>query len=262
MMTCFLLIKRSLKDVGRSVSAWGYWGDFLNGPYHAWGITCEDPSFFASSNKAFSRTAVDVAEHNVMTLLHELRSGERYVVRSGEAHRAKVARGPTSLEDLQEASGADQGSGADSKPSALPIIEEDDGDTDLAGSSSEKPENSISLQPTLPSPASFEPASMFIGRRPGFLFKLGPKGLGYYSDVKQQGLESADVQSHENNQVEDHPRSSTTAAEPTAIPSSSTESEEARMRSEELLLDEAAWERVSSRVRLQLSTGSDADTCT
>ena len=56
---------RSLKDVGRSVSAWGYWGDLLNSPYHAFGSACEELSFFASSNKQFSRTAVDVAEHNV-----------------------------------------------------------------------------------------------------------------------------------------------------------------------------------------------------
>ncbi len=56
---------RNLKDVGCSVSAWGYWGDFLNGPYQAWGITCEDPSFFAASNKQFNRTAVDIAEHNI-----------------------------------------------------------------------------------------------------------------------------------------------------------------------------------------------------
>jgi hypothetical protein len=194
-----------------------------------------------------------------MSLLHELRSGERYIVRSGVAHRAKVARGPTSLEDLQEASGAGQGSGTDYKSSSLPVIEEGDGCKDGEVSSSQQPEDGNSLQITPSSPASFsfEPASIFLGHRPGFLFKLGPKGLGYYSDAMQSGPGSA---ANENHEVKDRPREdqpSTASSEPKTIPSSSTDSEEARMRSEELVLDEAAWERISSRVRLTLSTGGD-----
>ena len=37
---------RSGKDVGRSVSAWGFWGDALNGPYHPFGTLAEDPAFY------------------------------------------------------------------------------------------------------------------------------------------------------------------------------------------------------------------------
>lgn len=61
-----VLLYRNGKDVGRSVSAWGYWGDILNSPYHCFGTVSEDPSLFKISNKQFGRTAVDVAEHNVL----------------------------------------------------------------------------------------------------------------------------------------------------------------------------------------------------
>ena len=52
--------------MGRSVNAWGYWGDILNSPYHCFGTVSEDPSLFKITNKQFGRTAVDVAEHNVL----------------------------------------------------------------------------------------------------------------------------------------------------------------------------------------------------
>ncbi len=55
-----------MKDVGRSVSAWGFWGDLVNSPYLCFGLASpEEPSLFAYSNKQFTRTAVDVAEHNL-----------------------------------------------------------------------------------------------------------------------------------------------------------------------------------------------------
>ncbi|KAG2424086.1 hypothetical protein HXX76_014762 [Chlamydomonas incerta] len=98
---------RSGKDVGRSVSAWGFWGDVLNSPYHCFGTACEERGFYTITNKQFVRTAVDVAEHNIMALLHELRTGQRLALGEGqEAHRAKVARGPTTIEDLTSSSAA------------------------------------------------------------------------------------------------------------------------------------------------------------
>ena len=51
--------------MGRSVSAWGFWADVLNSPYHAFGTACEQPEFYRITNKQFVRTAVDVAEHNI-----------------------------------------------------------------------------------------------------------------------------------------------------------------------------------------------------
>ncbi|PNG98997.1 Dynein assembly factor 3, axonemal, partial [Tetrabaena socialis] len=99
---------RSGRDVGRSVSAWGFWADALNGPYHCFGTLSEEPSFYKMTNKQYCRTAVDLAEHNVLALLHELRTGEPLALGAGgEAHRAKVARGPTSMADLTATAAAD-----------------------------------------------------------------------------------------------------------------------------------------------------------
>ncbi|GIL63277.1 hypothetical protein Vafri_17380, partial [Volvox africanus] len=120
---------RSLRDVGRSVSAWGFWADILNGPYHCFGTLTEEQSFYKVTNKQYSRTAVDVAEHNVASLLHELRTGEQLTLAAGsEAPRAKAARGPTSLEDLQ------QQVAAEGQP---PHGDEKAGETDMAASSAE-----------------------------------------------------------------------------------------------------------------------------
>ncbi|GAX81095.1 hypothetical protein CEUSTIGMA_g8529.t1 [Chlamydomonas eustigma] len=98
---------RALKDVGRSVSAWGYWGDVLNGPYHAFGVTCEEEAFFVSSNKQYTRTAVDIAEYNLKAFLMEWRSGQHSPLEPGDdAPRARLARGPTSIADLETISNA------------------------------------------------------------------------------------------------------------------------------------------------------------
>lgn len=52
--------------MGRSVSAYGYWGEILNPPYHAFGTVCDDPALLKQVNKQFSHTSVDVAEHNLL----------------------------------------------------------------------------------------------------------------------------------------------------------------------------------------------------
>ncbi|GMH41552.1 hypothetical protein BSKO_09462 [Bryopsis sp. KO-2023] len=69
---------RSLQDVGKTVSAKGYWGDVANSPYHCFGAVCEDQSFFKKSNRQFMKTAVDVAEFNVEAMIDELRTGRRF----------------------------------------------------------------------------------------------------------------------------------------------------------------------------------------
>lgn len=47
------------------MSAWGYWGDILNSPFHSFGTACDERSFFKISNKQFVHTSVAVAEYNV-----------------------------------------------------------------------------------------------------------------------------------------------------------------------------------------------------
>ncbi len=64
--------------MGRSVSAWGFWGDILNSPFPCWGVLCEDEAFYKFSNKQFTRTAVDIAERNVLVSRARSDAGEQW----------------------------------------------------------------------------------------------------------------------------------------------------------------------------------------
>lgn len=61
----YVYVCRLGNDQGRSVSAWGFWGDILNSPYHSFGTACDEKSLFKISNKQHTHTALDVAEYNV-----------------------------------------------------------------------------------------------------------------------------------------------------------------------------------------------------
>eukprot|EP00884_Botryococcus_braunii_P022267 jgi/Botrbrau1/8724/Bobra.0311s0034.1 len=69
---------RNGEDRGRSVAARGYWGDILNSPYHSFGTVSREASLFERSSFQFVKTAVDVAQYNVMCMLHELTEGQPY----------------------------------------------------------------------------------------------------------------------------------------------------------------------------------------
>lgn len=47
------------------MSAWGYWGDILNCPYHAFGEVTEVDDFYQKQNRQYVRSAVDIALANV-----------------------------------------------------------------------------------------------------------------------------------------------------------------------------------------------------
>eukprot|EP00775_Hariotina_reticulata_P004584 gene4584-4838_t len=96
---------RQLHDVGRSVSAFGYWGDVLNSPLHAFGTVADDPLLFKVANKQFTHTALDVAEHNVMQIIKTLQRkgsedaqeamvGHRHVHMLGENYAVKSVMQP------------------------------------------------------------------------------------------------------------------------------------------------------------------------
>jgi hypothetical protein len=61
-----LLASRFGKDVGRSVAATGYWANILDPPYTSFGISTDDPALLKQTNKQFSHSSVDVAEHNLL----------------------------------------------------------------------------------------------------------------------------------------------------------------------------------------------------
>lgn len=89
-------------DKGRSVSAWGFWGDMLNSPFHSFGTTCKERGFLKISNKQFCHTAVSVAEYNVTAMIEEMRTGQPYVLPQEGIAQTKLAAGPTTIEDLEE----------------------------------------------------------------------------------------------------------------------------------------------------------------
>lgn len=78
---------RYLRDVGRSVAAYGFWGDVLNPPYHAFGTVSDAPALLQQVNKQFSHTSVDAAEHNVLVSCHSV---DRVL---GWGHFVNAARG-------------------------------------------------------------------------------------------------------------------------------------------------------------------------
>ena len=81
------------EDKGRSVTAKGYWGDILNGPYLSFGYVTEKKSFYEQNNGQFQVTSVDIAEFNVRAMLHEMRTGKPLPVHDPDVPVAPKASG-------------------------------------------------------------------------------------------------------------------------------------------------------------------------
>ncbi|KAG1656426.1 hypothetical protein FOA52_009641 [Chlamydomonas sp. UWO 241] len=270
---------RSGKDVGRSVTARGFWSDILNSPYLALGLVCEEKAFFVGSNKQFSRTSVDIAEHNVKALLHELRTGER-LESSGLASRAKVARGPTSIEDLageaeKHAGGnaCDTGvDGADAGPLPMATITEvEEGEGEGAAGAGEEAGTGAGGSAKTPAggaadgkakagaeggeggggsaPGSAGGAAPFLacpsyrGAKAGYVFTTGVQGVGYYLEDAAAAAASGTGDALP------------TGGGPGTSDGLSMEAAAEKLREAEAAADAAACARLSSRLRLRLATG-------
>jgi hypothetical protein len=48
------------------VAATGYWANIVDPPYTSFGISTNDPALLKQTNKQFSHSSVDVAEHNLL----------------------------------------------------------------------------------------------------------------------------------------------------------------------------------------------------
>jgi hypothetical protein len=48
--------------------------------------------------------------------------------------------------------------------------------------------------------AEFMPSKTFSGARPGFVFKLGAQGLGYYKDLNERELDAAEAKASKNDE--------------------------------------------------------------
>ncbi|XP_071955043.1 dynein axonemal assembly factor 3-like [Antedon mediterranea] len=67
------------KQGGATMQQRGYWGDIVCSPYLAYGIESENKELFKTQNGTHIRTAADVSEFNVLSLLYELSNKETYV---------------------------------------------------------------------------------------------------------------------------------------------------------------------------------------
>ncbi|XP_033102374.1 dynein assembly factor 3, axonemal-like [Anneissia japonica] len=68
-----------LKQGGVAIKQRGYWGDIMCSPYLAYGIESENKELFKTANGTHTRTAADISEFNILSLLHELSKKENYV---------------------------------------------------------------------------------------------------------------------------------------------------------------------------------------
>ncbi|XP_063292665.1 dynein axonemal assembly factor 3 [Pelobates fuscus] len=62
------------------VRARGYWGDIITSPYIAFGIETEEKSLLKTVNGVFAKSAQDISQYNIISLFHELITGQRYTV--------------------------------------------------------------------------------------------------------------------------------------------------------------------------------------
>jgi dynein assembly factor 3 len=67
------------REKGRSVLRRGFWGDIVHSPYFAFSTRSEDSSMFEKRSDQHTKTPVQVAEHNVFAMLHEIVYGRPFV---------------------------------------------------------------------------------------------------------------------------------------------------------------------------------------
>ncbi|EDV29563.1 uncharacterized protein TRIADDRAFT_52076 [Trichoplax adhaerens] len=67
-----------MKREGQKHYVRGYWGDIVNSPYIAFGIECEEESFFKKTNDMYLKTSQDITQYNIMAYMHEIAYGTKY----------------------------------------------------------------------------------------------------------------------------------------------------------------------------------------
>ncbi|XP_076471331.1 dynein axonemal assembly factor 3-like [Babylonia areolata] len=119
-----------LRHDGERYARRGYWGDIIISPFVPIGIESEEKSFFKKSNGMHTKTAEDVAEFNMLSLFHELTSGERYSLPSQEPSSDKTKGGSDSKPKLQEITEEDEEEAE--KESASQTAAEEDSESSAA----------------------------------------------------------------------------------------------------------------------------------
>lgn len=100
---------------GDRVPQRGYWGDIVSSPYLSFGIECEETSLLKKQNGVYTRSAQHIAEHNLISMLHEITTKERYVMPESAKDDAVPSKPePAKLEEITEEEEEEETGGDDS----------------------------------------------------------------------------------------------------------------------------------------------------
>ena len=188
----------------------GFWGDVVVGPYLSFGVDCETPGeleegLFEILNKdtgveQHRHHAAEVAVMNMLACLWETETGAQYRmsrkndIYSGLGSEAKALVPHVDPEELVEAitAGANKMEGEEIVPDKLP-----DDDTQLPPppptSEEEKTTFTSSGGHVVETGAAFSSVDEWKGCIPGYAFKLGDEGVGYYLDSNAESLVTQQV---------------------------------------------------------------------
>ncbi|XP_072035866.1 dynein axonemal assembly factor 3-like [Amphiura filiformis] len=92
-----------VKAGGERVAQRGYWGDIVSSPYLAFGIECEEDSLLKKANGVHVKTAEGISEYNILSMLHELTTKEKYILPQPKADEKGTNKPePAKLEEITE----------------------------------------------------------------------------------------------------------------------------------------------------------------
>ena len=190
------------KDQGMLKGVKGFWGDVVVSPYMSFGIDCHTPGEFEEGlfeilNKdtgveQHRHHAAEVSVFNLLSALWEIETGEVYRmarkndIYSGLGTEAK-ALAPAQQPEKQldsVVSGGTKVEGEEIVPDRLAA----DSDATTEGHPSSEADsvermNESCRRFVIPEGTDFAPSDVWAGKVPGFAFKLGEEGQGYYRDV-------------------------------------------------------------------------------
>ncbi|CAH1785744.1 unnamed protein product [Owenia fusiformis] len=92
----------TLKKDGERILRRGYWGDIIVSPYISYGIDCEEKSFFKTQNKQHVKSAVDVSEYNILSMLYELQHKSRYIPPEPSEEKTDSGKQQATLTEITE----------------------------------------------------------------------------------------------------------------------------------------------------------------
>eukprot|EP00040_Diaphanoeca_grandis_P002733 m.22561 g.22561 ORF g.22561 m.22561 type:complete len:475 (+) comp13856_c0_seq1:115-1539(+) len=85
-----LASNRVFREAKGPVEKRGYWGDVVNSPYITFGTESDNADLFEKRNNNHTKSASDVAMHNLTSLFHEMLTGTKYQVTNETDETTKI----------------------------------------------------------------------------------------------------------------------------------------------------------------------------